>query len=164
MQILWLDNGISLVRMQATFSKWMQRNEAWQDSCSNTLAPMRVEWFSLLEKSYQHFVNEINNALQNDGVKILWYFSIQTGQKIEHTDLNCYWQKWKAMLYSRHCACQFDAQIRKKVKENFNACTDIKYEVLKVWRGDVKNVVILPVIICALGLITGRLQGELEKQ
>ena len=97
-------------------------------------------------------------------MKILWDFSIQTEQKIEHNrpDITIFDKKEK-QCYVIDVACPFDTRIQKKEKEKVDAYTDLKYEILKVWRGDVKKVIILPVIIGALGSVTERLQEELEK-
>ena len=120
--------------------------------------------FQCGEKSYQHFVSKDNSVLENDEVKILWDFSIQTEQKIEHNrpDITIFDKKEK-QCYVIDVACPFDTRIQKKEKEKVDAYTDLKYEILKVWRGDVKKVIILPVIIGALGSVTERLQEELEK-
>ena len=97
-------------------------------------------------------------------MKILWDFSIQTEQKIEHNRLDItVIDKKEKLCFVIDVACPFDTRIQKKEKEKVDAYTDLKYEILKVWRGDVKKVVILPVIIGALGSVTGRLQKELEK-
>ena len=59
--------------------------------------------------------------------------------------------------------CPFDTRIQKKEKEKVDAYAGLKCGVLKVWRGNVKKVVLWPVTIGALGSVTGRLQKELEK-
>ena len=79
------------------------------------------------------------------------------------TGLTTIFDKKEKQCYVIDVACPFDTRIQKKEKEKVDAYTDLKYEILKVWRGDVKKVIILPVIIGALGSVTERLQEELEK-
>ena len=115
-------------------------------------------------KSYQHFVSKDNCVLENDEVNILWDFSIQPEEKIEHNrpEITVIDKKEK-LCFVIEVACLFYTRIQKKEKEKVDAYTDLKYEILEVWRGDVKKVVTLPVIIGALGMVTGRLQKDLEK-
>ena len=49
------------------------------------------------------------------------------------------------------------------MKKNIEKHTDLKYELLKVWKGEVTKVFILPVIIGALGVMTKKLQDNLDK-
>ena len=89
--------------------------------------------FQCGEKSYQHFVSKDNSVLENDEVKILWDFSIQTEQKIEHNrpDITIFDKKEK-QCYVIDVAWPFDTTIQKKEKEKVDAHTDLKYEILKV--------------------------------
>ena len=83
--------------------------------------------FQCGEKSYQHFVSKDNSVLANDEVKILWDFSIQTEQNIEHNrpDITIFDKKEK-QCYLIDVACPFDTRIQKK--EKVDAYTDLKYE------------------------------------
>ena len=51
-------------------------------------------------------------------------------------------------------ACPFDTRIVRKEKEKMEVYTDLKYEILKCWRNEVKTVIIIPVVIGALGIVT----------
>ena len=42
--------------------------------------------FVCTEKSYGHFVEKNTKVLENDEVKLLWDFSIQTERRIEHNE------------------------------------------------------------------------------
>ena len=60
--------------------------------------------FQCGEKSKQRFVITDNSALENDEVKILWDFIIQTEQQIEHNrpDITIIDKREKAVLCNRH--------------------------------------------------------------
>ena len=40
--------------------------------------------------------------------------------------------------------------------------TDLKYEILKCWKWEVKKVLIIPIVIGALGLVTKNVKSNLE--
>ena len=42
--------------------------------------------------------------------------------------------------------------------------TDLKYEIFKCWKGEVKKVVIIPIIIGALGLVTKNLKWYYDEK
>ena len=46
--------------------------------------------------------------------------------------------------------------------KKIEAYTELKYEVLKVWRAEVQKVFIVPIIIGALGSVTKKLVKNLE--
>ena len=60
-------------------------------------------------------------------------------------------------------ACPFDTRIEKKEMERKNAYCDLKYEIFKVYKGEVNKVLIIPVIIGALGSVTKRFKSYLEQ-
>ena len=108
-------------------------------------------------QGYQYYVSKDINVLENEKVKIRWDFCIQTEQKVEHNrpDITVI-EKTEKLCYVVDIASPFDTKIQKKEKEKIDAYLHLKYEILNAWRGDINNVVILPVIIGALGLVTGR--------
>ena len=57
-------------------------------------------------------------------------------------------------------ACPFNARIGKKEREKVEYYTDLKYEILNCWKGKVKKVLIIPIIIGALGLVTKKLKEQ----
>ena len=65
--------------------------------------------FEVHEKYYAHFVEKGMRVLENDKVKILWDFSIQTESKINHNkpDLILLEKKEK-ICYIVDVACPFD--------------------------------------------------------
>ena len=60
-------------------------------------------------------------------------------------------------------ACPFDTRIERKEKEKIEVYTDLKYEILKCWRNEVKTVIIIPVVIGSLGIMTKNLENYLSK-
>ena len=60
-------------------------------------------------------------------------------------------------------ACPFDTGVVKRGKEKIRFYTNVKYEMLKSWKQEVKKVVILPIVIKALGTVTGNVKKNLDK-
>ena len=82
-------------------------------------------------KDYQYFFSKDNSVVENDEVKTLWYFSIETEQKMEHNrpDVAVIDKKEK-LCYVIDVAYPFDKRIQKKEKEKVGVY--LKYEILKV--------------------------------
>ena len=59
-------------------------------------------------------------------------------------------------------ACPFDTRIEKKEKDKVKNYTDIKYEILKIWRNEETKVYIVPVIISTLGMVLENTSRYLE--
>ena len=89
--------------------------------------------FEYAEKSYNHNIDKESRVLENEEVKILWDFTIQTEKKLEYN--------------------KPDLVILAK-KEY----TDLKYELPKVRKGEVTKVFILPIIKGAVGTMTKNVQ------
>ena len=120
--------------------------------------------FPTAAKSYEHFVDKEMSVLENEKVKLLWDFSIQTEIKIDHNkpDIVLLDKKEKT-CYVIDVACPFDTRVEKKEKEKFEHYTDLKYELLKVWNTEVTKVYIIPIVIGALGIVTKNVAKYLEK-
>ena len=71
--------------------------------------------FSCGSKNYEHFVDNTIAVLENEAVKLLWDFPMQTESKIEHNrpDIVVIEKKSKA-CYIIDVACPFDTRIEKK--------------------------------------------------
>lgn len=120
--------------------------------------------FAYTEKSYEHFVEKGMRVLENEDVKVLWDFPIQTDAKLDHNRPDIVLiDKKKKICFLIDVACPFDTRIEKKEREKIEAYTDLKYEILKCWKGEVKKVIIVPVIIGALGMVTKKLAKFLEQ-
>ena len=103
-------------------------------------------------------------VLENDEVKILWDFPIQTDEKLEHNRSDIAILKKKIRTYNLiDISCPFDTRIEQRDKETIEVYTDLKYEILKCWSNEVKIVIIIPVIIGALGMVTKNLESYLSK-
>ena len=120
--------------------------------------------FTCPDKSYEHFIGKESKVLENDEVKLLWDFPIQTESKIDHNrpDIVLIHKKEK-LCFLIDVACPFDTRIDKKEKEKLDAYSDLKYEILKCWKKDINTVVIIPVVVGALGMVTNKLKRYLEK-
>ena len=59
--------------------------------------------------------------------------------------------------------CPFDTRIKERERTKIERYTDLKYELLKVWKGEITKVFILRVIIGALGTMTKHVQDNLDK-
>ena len=84
-------------------------------------------------------------------IKLNTNFSIQTLTKTNHdkSDLILLEKKEK-IYYVEDVACQFDSRIEKKEKDKLKNYTDLKYEIIKMWKDEVTKVSIVTVVICAL--------------
>ena len=71
--------------------------------------------FPHTEKSYEHSIDQDKKVLENEGVKLLWDFSIQTEGKINHNkpDILLLDKKTKT-CFIIDVACPFNTRIGKK--------------------------------------------------
>ena len=60
-------------------------------------------------------------------------------------------------------ACPFDTRIENKEKEKKDVYCDLKYEIFKVYKGEVNKVFIIPIVIGALGSVSKRFKGYVEQ-
>ena len=56
-------------------------------------------------------------------------------------------------IYLIDVACPFDSRIKKKEIEKKDAYCKLKYEILKVYKGEVNQFFIIPIIVGALGSV-----------
>ena len=93
----------------------------------------------------------------------MWDFSIQTEAKIDHNKPDILLlNKKKKTCFIIDVACPFNARIGKKEREKVEYYTDLKYEILKCWKWEVKKVLIILIVIGALGLVTKNLKSNIE--
>ena len=71
-------------------------------------------------------------VIENEEIKLLWDFCIQTEMKIKHNkpDLVLLYKKAR-ICYIIDVACPFDTRVEKKEKENFEHYINLEYELLK---------------------------------
>ena len=115
--------------------------------------------FEYAEKSYNHNIDKESRVLENEEVKILWDFTIQTEKKLEYNkpDLVILAKKEKT-VYIVDVGCPFDTRIKERERTKIEKYTDLKYELPKVRKGEVTKVFILPIIKGAVGTMTKNVQ------
>ena len=105
---------------------------------------------------------QMKRVLENEQVKLLWDFTIQTERKIEHNKPDIVLvNKENKECFIIDIACPFDTRILEKEKEKVRAYTDLKYEIVKCWK-DIKVVGIIPIVIGALWSVTNKLAKHLN--
>ena len=111
------------------------------------------------DKWYEHTPERV---AQNDGVKILWDFGIQTDHRIEpnRPDLVVV-DKDQSVCQLIDVAIPGDAKVESKEKEKIKKYQDLARKIKKMW--NVKTTVI-PIVIGALGAIAKGLEGHQMKE
>ena len=166
---LWLQKGvlkketeglILAAQEQALRVNWIKKMIDKQD-CS-----AKCRMCDERDETVAHIVSECSQLalLENDEVKLLWDFSIQTEKRIEHNkpDIVVLDKKQKLCLII-DVACPFDTRIKKKEQEKIEYYNDLKYEILKCWNKEVDKVMILPIVIGVLGSVTNNVRKNLDK-
>ena len=100
-------------------------------------------------KWYDHTPERV---LENDDVKILWDFTIQTDHKLDHNkpDIVVVDKKTR-VCHIIDVACPFDTRVKEKEQEKVERYQDLKIEIGRLW--ECKKVLVTPVVIGALGTI-----------
>ena len=113
---------------------------------------------------YEHVVQKEMRVLENERIKILWDFPIQTEAKIDHNRPDIVLvEKSEKKCFLIDVACPFDTRIGKKETEKMDKYTDLRYEILKCWKGEVNSVTVVPIVVGALGMVTNKLRHYLDK-
>ena len=86
-----------------------------------------------------------------------------TETKIDHNkpDLILLEKKEK-VCYIADVAYPFGPRIKKKEKDKVKNYTDLKHEILKMWKNEVIKVSIVPDVISALGMVSKNISRYLE--
>jgi len=113
---------------------------------------------------YEYIVQKELQVLENKRIKLLWDFPIQTEAKIDHNrpDIVLVENSEKKCLLIDN-VCPFDTKIGKKETEKEDKYTDLKYEILKCWKGEVNSMMVVPIVVGALGMVTNKLRHYLDK-
>ena len=97
------------------------------------------------------------SVVENDRVKILWDFNIQTDHVIQHGRADI------VVLYKTERKCHFidiavpgDKRIEFKEQEKIDNYSELRQEVKKIW--NLSQVVVVPVVVGALGVTSKRLK------
>ena len=115
-----------------------------------------------LERSDKWYEHNAEGIIENDEVKILWDFMIQCDRPVEHRKPDIVvLEKEKKKCIIIDVAIPGDNRIRKKEKEKIEKYQELKNEITKMWR--MKTVIVIPVVIGALGAVTKRIEGWIDK-
>jgi hypothetical protein len=110
-------------------------------------------------KWYQH---QPQKVVENEKVKILWDWNVQTDKVIEHRRPDI------ILVNKEEKTCQIidvaipvDHNIRKKTKEKVEKYQELRWEVKKLW--EMNKVEVVPIIIGALGALPKDLEKWLRR-
>ena len=111
------------------------------------------------EKWYNHKAEKV---IKTDEIKILWDMRIQTDKVIENLRPD------RVVLNKITCKCvlididcPFDTRINEKEQNKIEIYGDLRNEIKRIWK--CREVVIVPVIVEALGIISNTFEKWLEK-
>ena len=97
------------------------------------------------------------SVLENDQVKVLWDFKIQTDLHLDHNRPDIVvLEKKERVCYIIDVACPFDMRVLEKEQEKIDHYQDLKIEVQKVW--SCRRVSVIPIIIEVLGTVSKNLK------
>ena len=104
----------------------------------------------------------LENVLESENYNILWDFPIQADKTLElnQPDITVIDNKSKKCLLI-DLACPLDTRIEKKEKEKCTNCSELKYEIAKIWK--MRKVEVIPVVIGALGTVTKHFEKWIER-
>ena len=112
----------------------------------------------VLAKWYDHVPEKV---VENDQVKILWDFNIQTDHVIQHRRPDVVLlDKTKKMCHLIDIAVPGDVRVASKEMEKIEKYQDLARELHKIWQVKVK---VVPVVIGALGTIPKALGKHLDE-
>ena len=112
----------------------------------------------VLAKWYDHVPEKV---VENDQVKILWDFNIQTDHVIQHRRPDVVLlDKTKKMCHLIDIAVPGDTRVASKEMEKIEKYQDLARELRKIWQVKVK---VVPVVVGALGTIPKALGKHLDE-
>ena len=110
-------------------------------------------------KWYNHKPEDV---MENDRVKILWDFNIQTDHVIQHRRPDI------VIVYKNERRCHIvdvavpgDKRVEQKEQEKIEKYGDLRREIKKIWK--LKYVGVIPIVVGALGIVSNNLKDWLEK-
>ena len=108
------------------------------------------------DKWYEHFPR---NVEENDEVKLLWDFKIQTGQEIHHwkPDIIVTANNKTREPVIKDTAVPCDNNMVKKCEKKYQ---DLTREIQRQWKSKAK---VVPVVVGVLGSMSQKLKGFLKK-
>ena len=110
------------------------------------------------EKWYEHQPTAVT---ENENVKLLWDFKIQTDKVLEHNkpDILLFNKNTRTCLIV-DVACPFDTRVVEREGDKIDRYQDLKWEIKRIW--ECSNVRVVPLVIGALGTISRSHQGWLD--
>ena len=100
--------------------------------------------------------------MENDQVKLLWDFRIQTDHHLDHNRPDIVvLKKASKVCQIIDVACLFNTRKAENEREMIDHYQDLKVEVQKMW--NCKSVSVVPVVIGALGAVTKNLMMWVTK-
>lgn len=110
------------------------------------------------DKWYEHSPKSVE---ENEEVKLLWDFTIQTDREIHHRRPDIVIQKKKAKeTIIVDIAVPGDSNILQKETEKCEKYQDLAREIQRIWKSRTK---VVPVVVGALGSVSKKLAGHLEQ-
>ena len=112
------------------------------------------------DKWYEHSPKSIE---ENEEVKLLWDFTIQTDREIHHRRPDIVIQKKKAketIIVESDIAVPGDSHVRQKETEKYEKYQDLAREIKWIWKSRTN---VVPVVVGALGSVSKKLAGHLEQ-
>ena len=125
-----------------------------------------VHWSMCKKYQFDHHKNwyehTADKVLENDEVKLLWDFHIQTDHVIEHCrpDILLVKKKEQSAIIV-DIAVPGDQRIKSKEQDKILAYQDLKRELRKLWK--LKSLKIVPVVVGALGAVTPDFRRHLDE-
>ena len=110
-------------------------------------------------KWYEHRAEKV---LENDAVKILWDFHVQTDKNIEHCrpDIRIVKKREKEAIII-DIAVPGDTRIIDREQDRILAYQDLKWEIKRCW--GLRKVKVIPVVVGALGAVSPKFGEYLAK-
>ena len=119
--------------------------------CKNYHIPCPDKWYN----------HQAEKVIENDEVKILWDFNIQTGHVIQHRRPDIVLIK-KAIkkMYIIDIAVPGDTRLKSKEADKILAYQELKIHLKTLWQ--LRSATVVPVVVGALGGVTGKLKTYLK--
>ena len=107
-----------------------------------------------MERELNWYDHKPNPVCESERYKLLWDFKIQTDRHIDHNKPDIVLlNKEEKSCFIIDVACPFDTRIDSKEKnENYH---HLKHEMKRIW--NCRSVLVIPVVIGALGTVSGGL-------
>ena len=111
------------------------------------------------ETWYDHSTEAV---VENDQVKLLWNFRIQTDRHLDRNRPNIVvLEKGERVCFFIDVACPFETRIEEKEREKIDPYQDLKVEVQKIW--NCRSVSVIPIVMGALGAVSKHLKIWVSK-